>query len=246
MENCTVNLFGRVEFGHIFCIGGTSSANCTNFKINFTDGGSEIPFTVFFNLRLREVVMSSFLNSEWRETFKYDLISVNPGDPFRLYIIVTEEKFHVALNDKHLCDYLHQTAPDNIKSIRLTGLEKVTQVDHRRFYPTPWPPIHENFDTVAFSSDVPYEFLPGAVIVLRMRLTGSSSGSFFIRFNERGTKKQVFHFNPRFAERVVVVNTMNDSSEYDSIKSLCYFPTNFRAFLDGSKMKSDSPIFPLS
>lgn len=224
MENslCTVNLYGRVEFGHILSVAGKTTSSCKNFKINFTDGGEEIPLTIFFNLRLREIVLNSFLNSQWRETFKYDIDSMGVGEDFRVYVLVSEEKFHVALNDKHLCYYQHQAPVDAIRTVLVSGdLEKITQVDHRRTYPSPWPPIQENFPTASFSSDVPYEFLPGTVIVLKMKPSGSSDGSFFIRFNDRGTKKQLFHFNPRFAQRVIVVNTMTDSLKYiESIKEI--------------------------
>lgn len=229
MAGCTVNLYGRVEFGHILSIAGKSSANCNNFKINFSDGHEEIPLTIFFNLRLKEVVLNSFLNAKWHDTFKYEIDSIESGDPFRIYILVSEKKLHVALNNKHLCYYEHQGPVETIRTVQVSGdLDKVTQIDHRRAYPSPWPPIHENFPTASFSSDVPHEFLPGTVIVLKIFVSGSSDGSFFIRFNDRGTKKQLFHFNPRFSEHIskerfdcceldfiflfsVVCNTMTDS-----------------------------------
>lgn len=211
MESCTVNLYGRVEFGHIISIAGKTAFDCKNFKINFTDGGEEIPLAIFFNLRLKEVVLNSFLNSEWRETEKFDIDWMLPGYDFRVYLLVSEEKLHLSLNDKHLCYYKHQCPIETVRSIRVCGdLEKITQIDHRRTYPCPWPPVQENFPSASFSSDVPYEFLPGTVIVLKMLASGSSDGNFFIRFNDRGTKKQLFHFNPRFGERVIVVNTMTD------------------------------------
>lgn len=209
-----MNLFGRVELGHIFVISGVMSGDCKNFKITFTDGGVEIPLIIFVNMRLREVAMNSFLNSEWNESLKCDLSFEQPGDPFKIYVLVSEQKFHVSLNGRHLLAYQHLAKVEVIRNIRVSGdLLQITQIDHRRTYPSPWPPIHEDFNTIAFSSDVPYQFTPGSVIALTMRLSGEPKGSFFIRFNERSTKKQLFHFNPRFAERLVVVNCMNDSLE---------------------------------
>lgn len=215
MASCTVNLFGRVEFGHIFSIICKPLADCKNFKINFTDGGVEIPFTIFVNARLKEIVMSSFLNSEWRESVKVKIGQIDsfvPGTSFKFYILASEKKFHVAFNEQHLSDFSYHTSVESIRSVQISGdLERITQVDHRRAFPSAWPPIQEDFETVSFSSDVPFEFSPGSLIVLKMRVTGAPNGSFFIRFNERGTKKQLFQFNPRFANRTVVVNTMTDS-----------------------------------
>lgn len=214
MENCTVNLYGRVEFGHIFVIAGASPLSGNSFKINFTDGGTEIPLTIFVNLRLKEIVLNSFLNAQWLETSKTSIPFLSRGSSFKLYILIGDSKFHIAINGQNVCEYHHYTPVENIRSIVASGdLEEITQVDHRRAFPSFWPPSAEDFPGVAFSSDVPYEFSPGSLIVMKMRVTGSPSGKFYIRFNERATERQLFHVNPRFADRVVVVNTMIDNIE---------------------------------
>lgn len=214
METCTLNLYGRVEIGHIFVIAGASPLSGSNFKINFTDGGTEIPLTIFVNLRLKEIVTNSFLNSHWGETSKTSLPSISRGSYFKFYILIGDSKFHIALNGQSVCTYNHLTSVENIKSITVSGdLEEITQIDHRRAFPSFWPPSSEDFQSVAFSSDVPCEFVPGSLMVMKMRVTGSPSGKFYIRFNERGTERQLFHVNPRFADRVVVVNTMVDCIE---------------------------------
>ena len=216
MASCTVNLFGRVEVGHIFSINCKPLVDCNNFKINFTDGGDDIPFTIFVNLRLKEIVMNSFLKSEWRESRKESIKvltdSFPAGASYKFYVYASDLKFYVALNGHHLCHFNYLTDVESIRSIQISGdLEKITQVDHRRAFPLAWPQIQQDFETVAFSSDVPYEFSPGSLIVLKMRVWGAPNGSFFIRFTDRGTEKQLLQFNPRFANRIVVVNTMTDS-----------------------------------
>jgi hypothetical protein len=110
--------------------------------------------------------------------------------------------------------YRYQTTLGSVRHVKVSGdLEKITQMDHRRSYPSPWPPIQEDIESTAFSSDVAHQFTPGSVVVIKMMVLGASDGSFFIRFNERATKKQLFHLNPRFADKIVVVNCMNDSLE---------------------------------
>lgn len=212
MATCDVNLFGRVQIGHIFAIICKPIANCKNFKINFTDGGSEIPLTIFVNLRLNEIVLNSFINFEWRESYNVKISSFDTGGSFKIYVLTSDTKFHVALNEREKCSYSYCTSVDSIKSIQISGeLERVIQVDHRRAFPSAWPPIQNDYDTASFSSHVPYLFSPGSLIVLKMRASGDPKGQFTIRFNERGNERQLLQLNPRFADRVFVVNTMTDA-----------------------------------
>lgn len=215
MASCSVNLYARVEFGHILLIAGATSSNCKNFKVNLTNGENEIPFTIFINLRLQEIVMNSYLGGEWKSSIKSNKFTIKPGEPFKIYIFAGDDKFHVALNNEDFSTYKYQTSLYHIKCIKASGdLEKLTQIDHRRAFPTPWPPIQEDISSVAFSCDTPHQFTPGSIIVLKMIVSGSADGSFFIRFTDRATSKQLFHFNPRFAEKIVVVNCMNDSLKW--------------------------------
>jgi Galactoside-binding lectin len=213
MANCTVNLFGPVEHGHVLVVAGKTLSECNNFKVNFTSENEEqIALTIFVNVRLKEIVMNTFLDSSWRESVKFEISTLKPGERFKIYILVLDDKLHIAFNDNHLCKYPLNTKLVDIRCVKVTGeLEKVTQIDHRRIFPNSWPPVFEDLKSTAFSSDVPYQFSPGSVIVIRMQVSGSPDGSFFIRLNERGTQRQLFHFNPRFADKVVVVNCMNDS-----------------------------------
>ena len=213
MAECLVNLYSRVEFGHILVIAGTSLPACNNFKITLKDE-NDISLVIFVNMRMMEFVMNSFIGEQWGEALKLNAEGkIEPGDPFKFYIFVSDNNYHISLNQRHLCSY-KKPQNANIKSVGVIGeLQKITQIDHRTVYPLSWPPIQEDLATVAFSSDVPYQFVPGSVIVLKMSVSGASGGSFFIRFNDRATKKQLFHLNPRFFERVIVVNSMNDNLE---------------------------------
>lgn len=107
MTSCTtVNLIGRVEFGHVLVIAGKIANECNNFKLNLSsENEQEIGLSIFVNVRLKEIVMNSFLNAKWRESVKFNVSSVKPGERFKFYILATEEKLHIALNDEHLCKY---------------------------------------------------------------------------------------------------------------------------------------------
>lgn len=215
MASCEVNLLGCFEVGHVLVVSGKTSEDCKNFKINFTNGGVDFPLTIFVNIRTSEIILNSFVNSQWLGAMKPMEILPFYDGKFKFYILATGEKLHVALNDVNLCSYDHQTSVENIRNIRISGdLETVNQVDHRRIYPSAWPLRQEKSETAAFSAETPIEFFPGVVIVLKMRVTGSSMGSFFITFFDRATNdRQLFHLNPRFANKLVIVNSMNEKLE---------------------------------
>jgi hypothetical protein len=214
MESCSVNLIGPVELGHSFVISGITAIGCKNFKVVISDGDDGIPLNILVDMTLKQVVINSFANNEWTKPVRVDLNSLEAGNQFKFCIFVSELKFHIALNGHHLVHYSIYFLLSDISNVRVFGdLEQINQVDHRRVYPSAWPPIQEDIDHVAFSGDIPYKFSPGCVIIVKMRVSGSPSGSFFIRFNEFGGKRQLFHFNPRFAEKLVVANIMNDSLE---------------------------------
>lgn len=215
MASCEVNLLGCFEVGHVLVITAKTTDDCKNFKLNFTNGGLDFPLTIFVNLRLNEIILNSFLDNAWRESMRCEVqdLHLTPGE-FRFYILATEEKLHIALNDAHLCQYEHQASVDSIRTIKVSGdLFKVTQVDHRRVYPSAWPMKQERIEPAAFSAEVPMEFFPGVVITMTMRVTGSSSGSFFVVFYDRATERQLLHVNPRFANKAVVINSMNEKLE---------------------------------
>lgn len=211
MESCSVKLFGPVGFGHTFLIAGVTAIDCKNFKVMFCNEGEDIGLNILVDLTLKQIVINSFVGKKWSKPLKWNVMLV-AGQSFKFHVFVSEWKYHIALNSHHLAHYSFQSLPNTITNISVFGgLEKITQIDHRRVYPIPWPPIQEDLDNIAFSGDVPFNFSPGSVVVLKMRVSGASKGSFFIRFNEFASKRQLFHFNPRFGEKVVVVNSMNDS-----------------------------------
>lgn len=216
MASCKVNLQSQIVLGHVLCLAGKTSDDCNSYKVSLSsEDERESALTIFINVRLKEIIMNSFLNSQWREeSVKLGVPSMKSGERFKFYILFSDDKLHIALNDKHLCKYPLDMSSVDIKSVKVSGeIENITQIDHRQVFPSTWPPIVDDLKTTAFSSEVPSQFLPGSVIVIKMQVSGAQNGSFFIRFNERGTKRQLFHLNPRFAEKIVVVNCQNDSMQ---------------------------------
>ena len=217
MTVCLSNLYTNVEIGHILIVSFKLKEKCSSSKIDFSndiDEISNIPLSINIDENNKCIKFMSFVNGNKKSEECLKVKKSCKDSKIKFYILTLDSKFRIALNDEHLCSFDYKCDLSYIKLIRVSGdVDYVTQIDHRKIYPQPWPQNQEDFSTISFSSDLPCRFSENSIIVLRMILSGATTGSFFIRFNEMGSKKQLLHFNPRFDEKVIVVNSMNDKLE---------------------------------
>lgn len=216
MPGFTLHLLSPVDIGHTFVISGLMEKDWKHFKIVFLlyeDDGSEIALMI--QADRKTVTLSSRINHETvsTEIIESDILAEN--STFKFSLLTFDDKFSIALNDTHLCYYKFECELSKIKVVRVLGdVTKVNQFDHRSVFPVVCPLLQSDTPKVSFSCDVPTQFCENTVIVIRASLKGNKeTGRFFIRFNEQGTTKQLFHFNPRFDEKSIIVNSMNDNLE---------------------------------
>ncbi|XP_059612519.1 32 kDa beta-galactoside-binding lectin lec-3 [Phlebotomus argentipes] len=219
----TGNIFCTVEPGHIFVIGGKSLDGASRLNINLASGkGEEAPVPLTLSVRFHEDMIvrnTSHDDGSWGHEEREDNLDpftvpnpMIPGDNFKVYILVGDYKFHIAVNGRPYCTYAFRTSLEEIRCITITNdIQVVSQIDHRQAFPTPYPPIQFDEPRLAFSNDVPKPFSPGHVIVITGIPYGNPRGLFIMKFTEGETKKQALHFNPRFEPRIIVRNSMNDS-----------------------------------
>lgn len=217
MTVCLSNLYTNVEIGHIIIVSFKLKENSIWSKIDLSnnfDEISNIPLSINIDENNSYIKFVSFVKGEKKIEKCIKMKKKCKNNKIKLYILTLDGKFRIALNDEHLCNFNYECDLSFIKLIKVAGdIDYVTQIDHRKIYPQPWPQNQEDLSTVSFSSDYPCKFSENTIIVLRMTLSGSTNGSFFIRFNEMGSKKQLLHLNPRFDEKVIVVNSMNEKLE---------------------------------
>uniref|UniRef100_A0A1Q3FNQ5 Galectin n=1 Tax=Culex tarsalis TaxID=7177 RepID=A0A1Q3FNQ5_CULTA len=220
------NLSCAVEVGQVFVIGARPIDDAERVNINFLSGKSDDAENIFhFSIRFHDdiIIRNSKVGGSWGSEEREDNLNeltapnpVSPGEIFRLYILVGDDRFHVAINGHPYCTYGYRGPLADIRTIRIDkDIQQIVQVDHRQAYPAPFPAIQleETFNT--FSNDVPKPFLPGHVIIITAIPFGNPRGGFIIRFNENGTKKQALHLNPRFDPHYVVVrNSHTDTLEF--------------------------------
>uniref|UniRef100_A0A1B0D548 Galectin n=2 Tax=Phlebotomus papatasi TaxID=29031 RepID=A0A1B0D548_PHLPP len=230
------NIFCTPEPGHIFVIGGKSLDGASKLDINLTSGKHELaPVPLTISVRFHEdiIVRNTFHeDGSWGDEEREDNLDAytvpNPliaGENFKVYILVGDTKFHIAINGRAYCTYTFRSALEDIRAITITNdVQVVSQVDHRQAFPTPHPPIQFDEPRLAFSNDVPKTFSPGHVLVITGIPYGNPRGLFILKFTEGETKKQALHFNPRFDPQFVVRNSMNENSSFGAEERDGEFP----------------------
>lgn len=116
-----------------------------------------------------EVIRNSREFGDWGEPeIEQNLVEANtknplvPGEKFKIYILMDDAKFHIALNNQAFCTFQYRIPVEDIRTVELTyDLQVVSQVDHRAIYPYPMPLIQCEEPNMLFSSDVPRLFRPG-------------------------------------------------------------------------------------
>lgn len=206
-----MNLFGPFKFGHYFVIGGTAAVGCESFKIILGNGEDEM--YIQSDIKQNLLTINAYEGKQWSESVKVPSSCPRAGEVFKFYIFASDLAFKITLNGFHVANFERKSMLSKITRIWIVGdLENITQIDHRRTLPQHWPPVQDD-KNFAFSCDVPLRFSPGSVIILNMRVSGSSKGSFYFRFNEYATKRMLLIVNPNFAKKVVLCNCMSETEE---------------------------------
>lgn len=89
----------------------------------------------------------------------HEHFSLFSGEIFKFYILIGDQKFHIAVNNQQFCTYNFRLPPESIRTVQLEyDLQFVTQVDHRSVFPSPHPPVQFDDARNIFSNDVPKPF----------------------------------------------------------------------------------------
>lgn len=179
------NFHGPVEVGQTFVVSGKTIDGAMNFVINLASGKVgefDIPFHLSVQFHSEFITRNSLIEQAWGDDeIEENLFSSpNPimcGWDFKVYILVGDERFHVAINDQPFCTYNYRLPIENIRAIHILGdIQRLYQVDHRRAFPLAWPYIQEDVKRgTEMSSDVPCQFFPGHVMVIHAIPTGKSN-----------------------------------------------------------------------
>lgn len=128
------------------------------------------------------------------------------GDRFKIYVLVGDDGFNIAIDEQPFCTYRFRTAIEDVRTLVVQGdLQCITQIDHRCAYPLPRPQLQLDDGRAEFSNDQPVAFTAGHIIVLTGIPHGHPDGWFEMRFTDGASQRQLFHFNARFGAKAAVV-----------------------------------------
>lgn len=232
--------------GHSFIISGKTSGGAQKFNVSFSCGKSncDIALMLLCNFADGKVTRSSLANGQWTDGETDENLTsgtampLRRGEKFTIYILVGDNRFHIAINDKPFCTYNFKVPANQIQAVTVTGdVENVTQMDHRLVFPLLYPLVNNDTSDIVFSGFIPRKYEPGHVTVINGIASGNPHGEFVVMFFENDCSRQLIHFNPRFDQNDVVVNTMHGCDEYEKKYSIFEFSLIFLKVPAGAMLK---------
>lgn len=124
------------------------------------------------------IVRNTWHNGEWQQDEREENLDEtivdqpNPivaGEIFKFYILIGDQKFHIAVNNQSYCTYAYRLPVEKIRTIQIKyDLQFVTQVDQRSAFPFPFPPVQFDDPRNVFSNDYPRPFKNGKIFIVNV------------------------------------------------------------------------------
>ncbi|XP_043915087.1 galectin-8 isoform X1 [Protopterus annectens] len=127
-------IIGGLHHGDMVVIHGCVPSDADRFQIDFQCGNSIEPradVAFHFNPRFKwspYIVCNTLQNSTWgREEFNY-IFPFEKGQRFEIFFMVSNDKFKVAVNGKHILQYGHRIALNRIDILGIYGKVQIETV----------------------------------------------------------------------------------------------------------------------
>ncbi|XP_073819799.1 uncharacterized protein [Musca autumnalis] len=205
----------NLKFGHILEIGAEVEADGSWFSISLATGRYQerdiidIGLHMLVNTQHETIIVKQQVDKKWLEvaTKEHDIEEFMKR--FKINLIMDVDKFHISINGKPFMFVQYQVALEELNTLKLMGhLSQINQIDHRQYFPRPWPPVQLSEKRVDFSHDIPIAFKPGHVMVIMVKLRGDTKGRFVMHFrNALNIKRQEVHISMRFDKKKVIRNS---------------------------------------
>lgn len=178
---------------------------------------------------------SAYVSQQWRNESKSPNTQVTRGQTFEMIVLAHQDRYKIAINGQHFCDFTHVLPLHRITHISIEGEISVVQIRYQveatpqppapgyphPGYPHPGPPQPApppvSPHTVVYNPPIPYfgqlvgGMYPGRAIRVCGHPLASAKDKFAIRLmvgsNFSASNDVGFTFSPRFKEQQVVRNS---------------------------------------
>lgn len=169
---------GQVEAGQIFVVVGKTIDAASRLDLRLKCGKNDedsivLNLCVLFHENC--IVRNSCVGGKWGFEERNDnldetiLEKKNPifaGEMFKFYILIGDQKFHIAVNNASYCTFSYRLPIETIRTIELKyDLQFITQIDQRSAFPFPFPPVQFDDPRNSFSNDYPRPFKNGKCLM---------------------------------------------------------------------------------
>ncbi|XP_070505952.1 32 kDa beta-galactoside-binding lectin-like [Chironomus tepperi] len=203
MFNFVQVLSDSVKNGQYFQIAGISKTKAQTITILFSTGRtqtSDYVLKIDVDFNKSKIIINESSENE---------IPTGSGEEFEFIVSVDNDYFQINFNDNNLCEYQTQAYADEITSVIIYGdLERLLKVNH---FNKEYPKTTNDCPNLALECFIPIKYQPGHVIVI----SGQCTEEFHVDFPESHKIRKLIHFNVRFREKSVVMNT-EDKNEDNS------------------------------
>lgn len=211
-----VNLNVTVHPGFMVYVTGVPNGN--RFSVNFKCGPAENADIAFhFNPRFDDgnvVVRNTRQHNAWGgEERMSNGFPFQRGQPFELIFLCQSQQYKVAVNGRHYIEYKHRIPLQRVNFVHVTGNVVVQMIKFDREGTQQPLPTSVNNPTIPHAMIVPYNNIKGRTVTLCGIPENRPPRRMMFDFQTDGNPADIFfHFNPRFAERVLVRNARKGNS----------------------------------
>ncbi|MFH4982799.1 hypothetical protein AB6A40_009508 [Gnathostoma spinigerum] len=135
VKGCVLEKADSSRFNVDLCCGLLVSGNHRDNKALHFNPRFDVATSWFSGKPDRQIVINSLINNVWGNEERYGNV-LKEGSPFHLRILVLKDYFKIAIDGRHLCDYLFKVPLSDIRTIFISGCVSIDfihfQVDDGR------------------------------------------------------------------------------------------------------------------
>ncbi|XP_035687467.1 galectin-8-like isoform X4 [Branchiostoma floridae] len=210
------------------------------FHVNLQCGASTQPradIAMHFNPRLMAgvVVRNCLQNQAWgAEEKPHGPFPFAMGQNFEMIILTEPDKFKVAVNGQHFIEFRHRIPFQRVNTLAIDGKVQIQAIRFDSGLPQPGAPLPQRGPGPVYNPQVPYigsipgGLYPGKMVIINGTVHPGMPDRFHFNLQCGASTAPradiAMQFNPRFAARAVVRNSLTNNSWGAEEKDTPYFP----------------------